>query len=198
MRQRLYIIFIFLSVFLSSFGQKIKIMPKVGFTISNLSNQKLAITDDYGQKVDSKPLMGVTAGVDFKYTCSNHFDLISGLSYIQQGCSFRNVIGNDGKNQKNKLHYDYLGLPIKLRYKIIDGLGVSTGLVFGYLVRAKHNDEDIKSICNKFDYSLPISISYEFRNHVVVEASYQMGLNKVYEEGSTKNRSFNCVIGYKF
>ena len=198
MKRHLYSIFIFLLVSLASFGQKVKIVPKVGFVVSDLTNQKLAVTSDYEQKEDSKPLMGVTVGVDLEYSCCNSLDLISGLKYTQQGCSFKAVIDKNGNNLKNKLHYDYLGLPIKLRYKIIDGLGFSTGLVISYLVRARHSEENVKTICNKFDYSLPISISYEFRNHIIVEASYHMGLRNVYEDGSTKNRSLTCVIGYKF
>lgn len=198
MKQRLYLFFIVLLAFLSSFGQKVRIIPKVGFVVSDLTNQKLASTDDYTQTVDSKLLMGKTAGVDFEYSCFNHFDLICGLSYTQQGCSFKNVVDKKGEIQKNKLHYDYLNLPLKLKYRITEGLGISTGIVFGYLVRAKHNNEDVKSICNKFDSSLPISISYEFRNNLLVEVSYHVGLKNVYDEGSTKNRSLICLIGFKF
>ena len=198
MKQRLSIIFIFLLASLASFCQKVKIIPKIGLAVSDLTNQKLAVTDDYVDKEDSKPLIGIIAGIGLEYSFCNHLEFISGLSYIQQGCSFKDVIDENGNNQKNKLHYDYLGLPIKIRYKITDGLGFSSGLVVSCLVRAKHNGENVKSICKKFDCSLPISISYEFRNNMVVEASYNIGLRNVYEEGSTKNRSLICILGYKF
>jgi hypothetical protein len=56
--------------------------------------------------------------------------------------------------------------------------------------------EDIK--VNKFDLSIPVGISYEYKN-VVLDARYNWGLLKVMNVGDAfYNRVFMLSLGYKF
>jgi hypothetical protein len=62
------------------------------------------------------------------------------------------------------------------------------------------NSVDIKDACNKFDFSIPVGLSYEISN-VVIDARYNFGLTKVYKGSDvikSKNSVIQITLGYKF
>jgi len=58
-------------------------------------------------------------------------------------------------------------------------------------------DEAVK----KFDFSIPVGISYEFFNFVI-DARYNFGVTKLFDLDKvnldTKNLAFQLTLGYKF
>ena len=67
------------------------------------------------------------------------------------------------------------------------------------------------SNCNKVDFSIPLSIAYEFENGLTFEARYTGGLTNVIKESAiketgqrydiekdNKNEVFMLTVGYKF
>jgi hypothetical protein len=51
---------------------------------------------------------------------------------------------------------------------------------------------------NKFDLSIPVGISYEYKN-AVIEARYAWGLSKIMNYGDPfYNRVIQLTLGYKF
>ena len=178
-------------------AQKIAILPKVGINIATMKNQEMAISSGYTQFESSKTAVRTVVAADFIYSLNDRVALISGLSYNQRGCSFCDVVDKTGNILKNNYKLDYLDLPIKLRVNLVGGLGVSSGLVFGFLIKARHNQDDLRIICNNINYSLPLGISYEWK-HLVLDVTYEFGLNHVYCDGDVNHRNCLVTLGYKF
>ena len=70
-------------------------------------------------------------------------------------------------------------------------IGLAAGAELEYQVSA--NIPGAKSV----DLSLPIGLSYEYKNFVL-DGRYNFGLTKVNEIGDSKNSVFQITAGYKF
>ena len=120
------------------------------------------------------------------------FGIALGLNYAQQGWKV------DG----NTLKLDYLNVPLVADFYVARGLALKTGVQFGFLMNAKADEGDIKNSCEKFNFSIPVGISYEISNFVL-DIRYNIALTKVnkYDGGhNEKNRSdlVQFTVGYKF
>jgi hypothetical protein len=63
-------------------------------------------------------------------------------------------------------------------------------------------DEDVKDEFNKFDFSIPVGISYEFKVPVVIDLRYNFGVTKVNKESEpgfkdSRNQILSLTVGYK-
>ena len=57
---------------------------------------------------------------------------------------------------------------------------------------------DVADLCNKFNFSIPIGVSYEYKNFVI-DAEYSIGVMKVNNK-TTNNIHNDCIsvsVGYK-
>ena len=174
-----------------SFG----LQPKVGFVLSEISDK------------ESKFKPGIVAGIEGQYQLNDWFGLSAGLLYTQEGTKV--------KNSDFKYNLEYLNIPVMAKFYVAKGLSLNAGLQLGFLTKGKLKgngyNENIKSICNKTDFSIPLSIAYEFENGLSFEARYTGGLTNVIKEetikaagGSykferdNKNEVFMLTVGYKF
>jgi hypothetical protein len=62
---------------------------------------------------------------------------------------------------------------------------------------------DMKDQYKKFDFSIPIGVSYQFKVPIVIDARYQLGLTRLNKETvpgvkNSKNSVFTLTVGYKF
>ena len=171
------------------------LQPKVGFNLSEISAK------------DSKFKAGLVAGLEGQYQINNWFALSAGLLYTQEGTKI--------KDSELKFNLEYLNIPVMAKFYVAKGLSLNAGLQLGFMTKGKlkgngYND-DIKSICNKADFSIPLSIAYEFTNGLSFEARYTGGLTNVIKEETikaagmsykwekdNKNEVFMLTIGYKF
>jgi len=155
------------------------LQPKVGINISK-------ITGD-----GNKTSVGVAAGVEAEYGVAQNFGLTAGLLYSMQGTK--------GENASKKSCMDYINIPILAQYYVIKGLAVKAGVQPGFLVRASHDGNSFSSACKKFDFSIPVGLSYEYQSFVL-DARYNIGLTKTFKNAAekTKNSVFQITLGYKF
>lgn len=98
--------------------------------------------------------------------------------------------GAKADDETSKL--DYINIPILANVYVTKGLAVKLGIQPAFNVNSKA-DVDAKS----FDFSIPVGLSYEFSN-VVLDARYNWGLTKIFENGDSKNSVFQITLGYKF
>jgi hypothetical protein len=94
----------------------------------------------------------------------------------------------------------YLNIPILANYYVVKGLAVKAGIQPGFLVGAKHDGKSFSDDCKKFDFSIPVGLSYEISN-IVFDARYNIGLTKTAKGDNvekTKNSVFQFTVGYKF
>lgn len=180
------------------------VQPKVGLNIATLSDADKAITD-------------LHFGIEAEYMVTDNFSLGLGAILSNQGAKYEYYeLTANGENSKNnyKVDLDYVQVPILASYYVLPGLAVKAGVQPGFKMRAKAKfddrtidldelykqgsvllGEDIK--VSKFDLSIPVGVSYEYKN-IVLDARYNWGLIKVMNVGDAfYNRCFMLSLGYK-
>lgn len=156
------------------------LQPKVGLNVSKITG------DGYKTKA------GFTAGVEGMYQIADQFGLSAALMYSMQGFKI------DGDDKAYNMHY--LNIPILANYYVVKGLAIKAGVQPGFLVGAKHDGNSFSDSCKKFDFAIPVGLSYEIAN-VVIDARYNIGLTKTVKGDNvekTKNSVFQFTVGYKF
>jgi hypothetical protein len=157
----------------------ITLQPKVGMNISK-------ITGD-----GAKYSVGLVAGVEAEYGIAENFGLAFGALYSMQGYKA------EGADKKDCM--DYINIPILAQFYPTKGLALKAGVQPGFLVRASYDGHSFSDACKKFDFSIPVGLSYEF-DSFVLDARYNIGLTKSFKDASekTKNSVFQITFGYKF
>ena len=185
----------------------ITIQPRVGFTISN-------ITDG------DKSKLNLAYGVDFERFFTDQFSLSLGLMFTNQGCKFN--IYDDIKDASNKglssdattkLNIYYGSLPIMANYYVLPGLALKAGVQPAFRVKAKvkgdENSLDLDNAIdilfgdgnklNTFDLSIPVGLSYEIIG-ITADVRYNFGVTKLISntDKGIYNKVFMVTLGYKF
>lgn len=175
--------------------------------------------------LDSKYREGALGGVDVQYQVNNILALSAGLSYSRLGCKYEDSdITNFQPGEyyafsNCRISIDYLNLPLLAHAYIANGFAVNAGVQVGYKVHNNLHTENTKvtinknesysyadvpqkedrsnTYANKFDFSIPVGISYEYAN-VVLDLRYNIGITKVFDlAGHVENRSIALSVGYK-
>ena len=171
------------------------IQPKIGLNISNLTHNDGA---------DSRTEF--TGGVELEYQFTKQLAFAVGLVYSPQGSYANDLNGNvpNGYNVKSTKQIDYLNVPIVANLYLLKGFAVKLGIQPGFNVKANIETEskgrkenytlyDVKW----FDFSIPIGLSYEYKNFVA-DARYNISFTKVIDGTKSKNKVFQFTLGYKF
>ena len=165
------------------------LQPKAGVGIGTIAGSWTTIG---GEK--DKARIGFVAGLEGEYYAADWFGLAVGLNYAQQGFKF------EAEDYKETTKLDYLNVPIVGNFYVAKGLALKTGFQFGFLMNAKLDSQDIKDLCNKVNFAIPIGVSYEIEN-VVLDLRYNIGLNKTNKaDNGNKARTdlIQITLGYKF
>lgn len=177
---------------------------------------------------DSKSKVGLAVAVEAQYQFSTRFGLSVGAMYVQQGARYESAgqqftigehgimsIGND-----LKINLHTLGMPILANVYVWRGLAVKAGLQPEFFLSKKLSGDVSLQIDNQtttmtegnmdglksFALSLPIGLSYEYKN-IVVDCRYHIGLTNMKKEGDagkhadsqgSRNSTFAVTMGYKF
>ena len=159
---------------------QISIAPVAGINISTITNWD-----------DSKAKVGFVGGAVAEYGVAEKVGVSAGVLFSMQGCGWKD---SDFKQKNN-----YLNIPIMCNYYVYKGLAVKAGVQPGFLLSAKMGDTDVKKDMKKFDFAIPVGVSYEYMN-IVLDARYNIGLTKINKEDgdSMKNSVFQITLGYKF
>ena len=166
------------------------LQPKVGIDFGFLSGSWTTRGD-----VDRKTRVGVIAGVEGEYYANDWLGIAAGLNYAQQGWKW------DYPTETITSKLDYLNIPITADFYVAKGFALKAGIQFGFLVNAKNGDTDVKSDCNKLNFSFPIGLSYEYKNFVL-DARYNVSATKVNKNSDSDNKwrsdLIQLTLGYKF
>ena len=170
------------------------LQPKVGVSIANLTELK-----------DTDPRVGVVAGVEGEYQAIDIISVSAGVLYSMQGSKYEYELLNQKYKSTNKL--DYINVPIMANVYVTKGLAVKLGVQPGFNVSSSNKQEvntfagsgsstfDVKA--KSVDFSFPVGLSYEHSNFQL-DARYNWGLTKAFENGKAKNSVFQITLGYKF
>ncbi len=230
--KKLVLFVVAIAATVSTFAQSpvgtFSITPKVGFNAANITGKDF--DESYNSPLidlnaTASTTLGVVVGAEGAYQVTDRFAVSAGLIYSQQGAergsSVEMEIGEKSKFEDNsKLALGYLNVPILANFYVYKGLAVKAGIQPGFLLSAKNENDltytgafatsnsdntksvDVKDICNKFDFSIPVGVSYDFPCGIVLDLRYNIGLTKIGKdmEGykpESKNSVFQLTIGYK-
>lgn len=179
-----------------------------GFVSSNINEGV-----DYGDNNDSK--LGLQLGVNVLLPLKNNLRLETGLAYASKGSksSYNSQDGEESFSQEDKLNLSYLEAPILARYRFKNtGFSAYSGLQPALLLNAKQKSEatgsssqdmDVKDRFKSFDTSAVFGVGYEFKNGLMLNAGYDLGLRNIAENtdfgtSTVKNRAFKVSLAYIF
>lgn len=162
------------------------VQPKIGMNFATLTKAD-----------DSESRIGLVAGAELEYQISDIFSISGGALYSQQGCEW----SEDGSTKTNKL--DYINIPVLANVYVVKNLAVKFGVQPAFNVNSKakasQGDSSIQGSIEgikTFDFSIPIGLSYEYKN-IVIDGRYNFGLTKVSKYADSKNSVFQLTLGYK-
>ena len=180
------------------------IQPKVGINISDF-------TDDS----DAKKKVGLAAGLEAEYQLTETFSFAGGVMYSMQGAkghyyTFESFSSSNGAityyydwlKYDAKINLHYITLPFVINAYLMKGFAFKFGFQFGieastdFTIDGKSANPDIVDI-NTFDFSIPVGVSYEFKNFVL-DGRYNIGVTKVAKDEDGRNSVFQITLGYKF
>lgn len=183
----------------------VTIQPKVGITISN-------ITDGDKSKVN------LAYGVEFERFFTDQFSASLGVVFTDQGCKYdiydQDIVAGSVVHDDMILNIYYGTLPIMANYYVLPGLALKAGIQPAFRVKAniEYNGEKMDfdntidaffdgndNKMNTFDLSIPVGFSYEF-NGITFDARYNFGVTKLISNSdeSIYNKVFIMTLGYKF
>jgi len=173
------------------------LQPKVGINNASITDE------DMGD-----PRTGLAVGGELEYQATDMVSVSTGLLYSMQGMK------GEFAGIKETMKLDYINIPIMANVYVIKGLAVKLGLQPGFMVNNKMKakqgsasvevgvedvlrEAGINSSLNKLDLSIPIGVSYEYKNFVI-DGRYNWGITKIIKEADGKNSVFQFTLGYKF
>lgn len=171
--------------------------------------------------LEASAVGGHTIGLELEKQLTEKFSLSGGVDWIHAGTGWEdhkwNANNIDYKLDDVSIKTYYVAVPITANFYLWRGLAVHAGVQAAYLTSARMNgevtfdndgdytlsfDRGCKSDFNKFDFSVPVGISYEWRNHLFIDARYNIGITnvnkeKTFEGKDLKNAILQITLGYK-
>lgn len=171
------------------------IYPRVGFNLSKFSGDKIYTGintfDGVAGTIPARFKVGFTMGAEAQHQFSNALAGSIGLLYSQQGTAFKKTsdIEFDFKMKENNLIVPVM-LVATTKYNIDFKLGLQPEF---------RVSKAFDKVLNKVSLSIPVGISYEYRN-VVLDLRYNIGVSHVYKEQSSydasRGQTVMLTLGY--
>lgn len=171
------------------------IYPRVGFNLSKFSGDKIYTGintfDGVAGTIPARFKVGFTVGAEAQYQFSNALAGSIGLLYSQQGTAFKKTSDTefDFKMKENNLIVPVM-LVATTKYNIDFKLGLQPEF---------RVSKAFDKVLNKVSLSIPVGISYEYRN-VVLDLRYNIGVSHVYKEQSSydasRGQTVMLTLGY--
>ena len=178
---------------LYSYGQGIIGGVKGGM---NFADQKYT-SDGFSAATKVRP--GIHLGVYALYMINEQFGIQPELLFAMQGSRWE--IGGDGK-----FKFNYINLPILVRYNITEMISIHLGPQFGFLLSAEVEDdgdtEDIKDLIKGMDIGAATGAEYELPNGLGFGARFVLGFSNIADpedpddDVELKNRTFQLYVKY--
>ena len=174
---------------------------------------------------NQKRKAGFTAGVEAQYQFTRLFGLSVGVFYTQQGAKY----GTKGKSgtpnceqfdfkDDLKVNLNSIAIPVLANVYVWKGLALKAGLQpefavsrstsgdFAISYKGKPATTSSGAFIKTFALSVPVGISYEYKN-LVADLRYNFGVTNLRQDGdkwnrsygpAAHNRSLTFTVGYKW
>ncbi len=196
-------------------------LPDLHVNRELLKNVGMELSKDV--TLEKSVTVGELIGVEAEYQLFRSFSIAAGVNYSLQGGGWDDYEYKNGKDEVEikdvKYQTGYITVPVTANYYLFKGFAVKAGVQFGFLTNAddcnsiesKYDkttstytfETDVKDSFEKFDLSIPMGVSYQFKVPIVLDLRYNLGLTKVNKESVTgvkdmKNNVIQFTVGYKF
>lgn len=144
----------------------IKFGLKAGINASNFN----------GDVKDNAMRYGLHIGVLSEIIISDKFSLQPELLYSAQGYK------NESPASFSKSKFDYVLLPVLVKYYAIDNLSVEAGPQVGFLVNSINRDNDGNTDIKDqslVDFGVNLGLGYELSNGIFLQGRYNLGITNV-------------------
>ena len=185
--KNLFLLSLILGVTLCSEAQ-VRLGVKAGYNLSTLRYIGLV------QLTNQKSQSGFNAGLLVSIPLSEYISLQPEASYSTQGTKYQIDTANAA------YHYNYLNIPILIKYLHATGLFAETGFHIGFPLIAKNvvagKSEDIKSKTYSPDYAWVAGLGYIMpETNLSIDIRYNLGLISITSpEGGDLTRVKNSVF----
>lgn len=166
-----------------------------GLNLSNFSSESAE-----GSGLKSK--LGFNFGAVYGVSISNALVVRPGILFSMKGS--KQEIEFFGQSIKATFNFNYLEIPINLKYNIGgsgSGFFVEGGPYLGLLLTAKGESngvsEDFKDVTNSLDFGLNLGVGYDVNSNIGVGVAYGLGLADISEESEkTSNKNISLYVVY--
>ena len=163
---------------------KITIQPMVGFSVGTFRGEYSSATIS-----GNKARVGLAIGAEAEYyTTTEWLSLSAGVKYEQLGWEWKDA---------STVKLDYIDIPLMANFYVAKGFALKIGLQPGFLVNDNANGE-----CKSFNFSIPVGLSYEFKNGITLDLRGGYSLTRVDKFDNDDFKYYtdggSLTIGYKF
>lgn len=163
-----------------------KHLPKFGLKAgANFAN----VSDNIGSMGESK--IGLYAGALWHIHLGQQFALQPEAVFSRQGV----------KGGNEKLHMDYINIPLQLQYMFDNGFRLETGPQLGFMINSTHKLGDTETALyksdafNNIDLSWGLGLNYLSSSGIGLGARYNWGVTDVYEISSARESNRVLQLG---
>ncbi len=163
---------------------QITIQPMIGFSVGTFRGEYTS-----GTITGNEARVGLAIGAEAEYyTTTDWLSLSAALKYEQLGWEWKNA---------NTVKLDYIDIPLMANFYVAKGFALKVGLQPGFLVNDNANGE-----CKSFNFSIPVGLSYEFKNGITLDLRGGYSLTRVDKFDGNDLKYYtdggSLTIGYKF
>lgn len=185
------------------------LIPRIGINSSKTTDNQywgvlFETTEKEMAKVrDTNRKVGIVAGLDADYMFTKWLGGTLGVTYSNEGF----------KKYEITQDLNYLNISVLANIYTFKGLALKSGIQYGILLGARNDveySEKIRTLVgydlnnNKRDYrkenwSIPIAVSYEYKN-IVLDLRYNIGIKNIYGykvDDDYKTKSLWLTLGYR-
>jgi hypothetical protein len=218
----LSISFLLIATLSYSQNSKIKFGIEAGLNYSDFRGYEIPVTPLYSES----PAFAYLGGINVEYLIKEKLSLKLDLNYERKSQKADNtleIFDNNGSskvyNFTSKKNYDYLVLPIMIKYSFTNrnSFFINGGPYIGYLLKSNITNDlgnidgvinepfETTKYNNRTDFGLSIGLGKNFElkenNSIFIEIRENLGLtntskNTVMGNGTVKTNSLNLIIGY--
>ena len=163
---------------------QITIQPMIGFSVGTFRGEYTS-----GTITGNEARVGLAIGAEAEYyTTTDWLSLSAALKYEQLGWEWKNA---------STVKLDYIDIPLMANFYVAKGFALKVGLQPGFLVNDNANGE-----CKSFNFSIPVGLSYEFKNGITLDLRGGYSLTRVDKFDGNDLKYYtdggSLTIGYKF
>lgn len=185
--KRIFLLLAFAGTFAAANAQT-KIGLKGGINVADWGGED-------ADNIDAK--IGFHVGGFANFVVGKKFSIQPELVYSTQGGKI------DRPGDDTKIRFNYINIPVMVKYELARGLNAEFGPQFGFAVSRKMKTGDVTVDVNDnykgFDLGLGLGASYDIPSSPVgIDARYVFGLSRLDDNGDHKifNRVFQLGITY--